>query len=73
MPSVCYIPIYYMQNCVYLYLVPLLLHRIDNLSADRVALCVASDSKLSRTRSADASTGDSKSLGRRIESAIAKF
>ena len=31
MPSVCYIPNYYMLNCVYLYLVPLLLNGIDNL------------------------------------------
>ena len=33
MPSVCYIPDYYLQNCVYLYFVPFLLHRIGNLLA----------------------------------------
>ena len=33
MPSVCYIPSYYIQSYVYSYLVPLLLHRIGNLFA----------------------------------------
>ena len=36
MPSACYIPNYYMPLCVYLYLVPLLLHCIGSLLA-----CVA--------------------------------
>ena len=40
MPSVCYIPSYYLQNCVYLYLVPLLLHGIGNLLAYKAALFV---------------------------------
>ena len=36
-------------------------------------LCVGSDSKMSRARGEDARTGDSKPLGRRIESATANF
>ena len=42
MPSVCYNPNYYLQNCVYLYLVPILLNRIGNLLAyvvSRTAFC----------------------------------
>ena len=35
-------PIYYMQNCVFLYLVLLLLHRIGNLLTYVAALLVAS-------------------------------
>ena len=38
MPTVCYIPNLYWQNCVYLYLVPLLLHNIGNLLAYVAAL-----------------------------------
>ena len=34
--------IYYMQNCIFLYLVLLLLHRIGNLLAYVAALLVAS-------------------------------
>ena len=40
--SFFYIPTYYLQNCVYLYLVPLLLHRICNLLAYVAALLVTS-------------------------------
>ena len=40
MSSVCYVPNYYLQNCVYLYLVPLLLPRIVNLAAYVAALFV---------------------------------
>ena len=42
MSSVCYVPNYYLQNCVYLYLVPLLLPRIVNLAAYLAALFVTS-------------------------------
>ena len=70
-PSVCYFPIYYMQNCDNLYLVPLLLHRICNLLACAAVLFVACVSKLSRVCGTVATTGDSKSPGLRIESATA--
>ena len=40
MPSVFYIPNYYLQNCVYLYFVPLLLNGIGNLLAYVAALFV---------------------------------
>ena len=43
-----------LQNCVFLYLLSFLLHRIGNFSAYLAALFVASVSKLSRARSADA-------------------
>ena len=46
MPSVCYIPNYYMQICVYLYLVPFSLHRIGNFLAYIAALFVASVCRL---------------------------
>ena len=42
MPSVCYIPNYYLQNCVYFYFVPFLLNRIGNLLAYVAALFVTS-------------------------------
>ena len=42
MPSVCFIPIYYLQSWVYLYLVPLLLNRFDNLLAYVAALFMTS-------------------------------
>ena len=42
MPSVCYIPNYYLQNCVYMYLVPLLLNGIGNLLAYEAALFMTS-------------------------------
>ena len=42
MPSVCYIPKYNLQNCVYLCLVPFLLHRIPNLLAYVAAFFVTS-------------------------------
>ena len=37
-PSVFYIPNYYLLSCVYLFLVPLLLHRIFNLLEYKAAL-----------------------------------
>ena len=40
MHSVFLVPNYYLQNCVYLYLVPLLLHGIGNLLAYVAALFV---------------------------------
>ena len=49
MPSVCYVPNYYWQSCVYLYLVPLLLNRIGNLLAHVAALIVTSVCRLLRT------------------------
>ena len=72
-PSVCYIQNYYMLGCVYLYFMPLFLHRLGNLLAYVAALFVASLSKLSTARGTDARTGDTKSLGDRIESAIGKI
>ena len=42
MPSVLYIPNYFLQNLVYLYLVALLLNGIDNLLAYVTALFVTS-------------------------------
>ena len=39
---VCFIPIYYLQNCVRLYLVPVLLNRIEFLLAYVAASFVAS-------------------------------
>ena len=42
MPSVCYNPNYFLQNCVVLYLVPLLLNRIGYLLACVAALFVTS-------------------------------
>ena len=57
-----------MQNCVYLYLAQLLL---QFFLACVAALFLASASKLSRTRGADARTGDLKS--RRIDSVSAKI
>ena len=42
MPSVFYIPKDHLQNCVYLYLVSVLLNRIDNLLAFVAALFVTS-------------------------------
>ena len=41
-PSVCYIPKYYLQNWVYLYLVAFLLNCIGNLLAYLAALFVTS-------------------------------
>ena len=38
---VCYIPNYYMQNCVSFYLAPFLLHRIGNLLANVATISVA--------------------------------
>ena len=73
MPSVCYTTSYCMQNCVSEYLVPVLLHRIDNFLAYVAALIVACVSKMSRTRGADKRTGDSKSPGRRIDFATPDF
>ena len=46
MPSVCYIPNYKSQNSVYLFLAPLLLHRIANLLAYVAALRVTSVCRL---------------------------
>ena len=48
--SVCYIPNYYLQNCVYLCLVLLLLQSIGNLLAYVAALFVASISRLLSVR-----------------------
>ena len=38
-PSVCYISNDYLQNCVYLYSVPLLQHSIGSLFADVADFC----------------------------------
>ena len=46
MPSVCYISNYYLQNCVILCLVPLLLRVIGNLLAYVAALFVTSVCRL---------------------------
>ena len=51
----------------------LLLHLIDNLLAYVAILFVAGVSKLSKSRGADARTGDSVSHDSGIESATAKF
>ena len=53
--------------CVYLYLVPLLLHSNGSLLAYVVALLVASVSKFSRARGADARTSEFKYPGRKCE------
>ena len=45
-PLVGYIPNYFMRNCVYLYLVTLLLHSIGNLIAIVAVLFVTSVSRL---------------------------
>ena len=52
---------------------PVLLHPIGNLLAYVAVLFVASVSKLSRVCGTDARTGDSKSPGGKIESAIEHF
>ena len=49
-PSVCYIPNYYLQNCLNFYLVPLLLHRIGKLLAYVAALFVTSVCRLLSVR-----------------------
>ena len=54
----CYIPKYYLQSCVYLYLVPILPHRIGNLLAYIAALFVAKFCNLSTVRGEDARSGD---------------
>ena len=41
-PSACYIPNFYMQNWVYLFLVPLLLNNVGKLLAYVAALFVTS-------------------------------
>ena len=45
MQSKCYIPNYYLENCVYLYLVPLRLNGIGNLVAYVAAFFVTSVSR----------------------------
>ena len=59
MPSVCYIPSYYLQNCVYLYFVPPLLNRVGSLLAEVAALFGTS---LSVVKRAKLLVCDSKSL-----------
>ena len=51
LPSVFYIPNYYLQHCVYLYLVPFLLNGIGNLLAYVAALFVTTVSWLLSLRS----------------------
>ena len=46
-------------NYFYIYLVPLLVHRIGNLIAYVAALFLASNGKLASARGADARSGDS--------------
>ena len=60
--SVYYFPNNYMPNCVYLYLVPLLLHRSGNLFAS-VALFVTSGCRLCSFRSRASSMLEFKSRG----------
>ena len=62
MPSVCYTPNYYLQNCIYLYLVPLLLNRIGNLLAYVAALLVTSVCRWLSLRGWVVSAWDSKTL-----------
>ena len=70
MTSFFYSPNYNMLNCVYLYLLPLVLYPIQILFAYEPLLFVG---KLSRAHGVDASTEVFKSPGHRIESATAKF
>ena len=51
MPSVCYIPNYYLQICVCFYLVPFLLHRVGSLLSYVAALFVTSFCRLVGVRS----------------------
>ena len=69
--SACSILIYFKQICVYLFFVPLFLHRIGNLLAYDAALFLASVYK-STAHIADPSTGEYKYSGLRIDSATAK-
>ena len=50
MPSVCYIPNYYLQDSVYLYLVPFLLNRIGYFLTYVAALFVTSVCRLLSSR-----------------------
>ena len=61
MPSVCCIPNYYLQNCVYLYLVPLLMHLNDNFLVYVCSCCYVMLVNCLGVVGADVSTGDSKS------------
>ena len=70
MTSFFYSPNHNMLNCVYLYLLPLVLYPIQNLFAYEHLLFV---DKLSRAHGVDASIEVFKSPGHRIESATAKF